>query len=84
MPEGLKIQVGADVQQADKALSQDIPKAADKAGAALSNLQHDADKSSKVFSRSLPQSVTKSRAAVLQIQAPLSELGDTLETLRGN
>lgn len=83
MPEGLKIQVGADVQQAVKALSQDIPKAADKAGAALSNLQHDADKSSKVFSRSLPQSVTKSRAAVLQIQAPLSKLGDTLETLRG-
>lgn len=82
MPEGLKIQVGADVQQAVKALSQDVPKAADKAGDSFQKLGAIVEKSSVTFNRTLPQSFTKSKAAVLQLQAPLSKLGDTLETLR--
>lgn len=82
MPEGLKIQVGADVQQAVKALSQDVPKAADKAGDSFQKLGATVEKSSVTFNRTLPQSFTKSKAAVLQLQAPLSKLGDTLETLK--
>jgi uncharacterized protein YeeX (DUF496 family) len=39
MPEGLKLQVEAEVQQAVKALANDIPKAADKAETSLTNLQ---------------------------------------------
>ena len=37
MPEGLKIQVEADVQKAVKALSQEVPQAADKAAESAKN-----------------------------------------------
>lgn len=83
MPEGLKIQVEADVQKAVKALSQEVPQAADKAGDALQTLGGRVKQSTNGLKNDLPQSVDKSRASILKLIPPISKLGDSLETLRG-
>lgn len=82
MPDGLKIVVGADVQQATKALAKDVPAAADKAGDAFQQLGNRVKASTSAFNRDLPQSIEKSRASVMKLVPPISKLGDSLETLK--
>lgn len=73
MPEGLKIQVAADVQQAVKALGTDIPKAADKTAAAFSSMTQTVSSASQVLSKTVATSANNANSAI-------SALANTIKT----
>ena len=83
MPEGLKIQVAADVQQAVKALGTDVPKAADKTAAAFSSMTQTVSSASQVFVKTVSSSVTAANSAITSLANTIKTKGAAGFTVLG-
>lgn len=83
MPEGLKIQVAADVQQAVKALGTDVPKAADKTAAAFSSMTQTVSSASQVLGKTVSSSVTAANSAITSLANTIKTKGAAGFTVLG-
>ena len=83
MPEGLKIQVAADVQQAVKALGTDVPKAADKTAAAFSSMTQTVSSASQVLSKTVDRSANNANSAITALANTIKTKGAAGFTVLG-
>jgi len=83
MPEGLKIQVGADVSQAVRALSKDIPAAANTAAGSFTKLASTATTASTAVSSKFSQSTKQAGSAITALANTLKTTGASGFTILG-